>query len=151
FRSQFNAQSDFQLDIGEGKTAFIHERYPAQILGAEGELTWRAKRGDRLFMAEGAGGGKRYSIQQTPEELEVYEGHLIGESAIAQAVGNQEWLKKIERAQASKNSLKYIAAACILFAIIAIGAAIYVSGSGEELPPQTMTLSTTNPSQSFVV
>jgi hypothetical protein len=151
FRSQFNAQTDFQLDIGEGKTAFIHERYPAQILGAEGELTWRAKRGDRLFMAEGNGGGKRYSIQQTPEELEVYEGHLIGETAIAQAFGNQDWLKKIEKAKSSKNTMKYIAASFILFAIISIGAAIYVSGSGEILPEQLMTLSTTNPSQIFPV
>ncbi|MDQ7034905.1 MAG: DUF4178 domain-containing protein [Anaerolineae bacterium] len=49
FRSEFNAQSDSRLDIGEGKKAYIHERYPAQILGAEGELTWRAKRGDRLL------------------------------------------------------------------------------------------------------
>lgn len=151
FRSAFNAQTDFQLDIGDGKHAFIHERYPAQIIGAEGELTWRAKRGDRLYMAEGAGGSKQYSIQQTPEELEVYEGKGIAEKTIAEAFGNQQWLTNMTKTANRKSTVRAIAVACLIFAIVSIIAAIGVSTTGEQLEPHFMTLSTSNPSQSFVV
>jgi ribosomal protein S27E len=151
FRSAFNAQTDFQLDIGEGKNAFIHERYPAQIIGAEGELTWRAKRGDRLFMAEGNGGGKKYSVQQTPEELEVYEGKAIPEKTIAEAFGNQQWLTNMTKKANRKSTTRAVAIACLIFAVLSIFAAVGVSASGEQLESHFMTLSTTNPSQSFVV
>jgi ribosomal protein S27E len=151
FRSAFNAQTDYQLDLGDGKQAGIHERYPAQIIGAEGELTWRAKRGDRLYMAEGAGGGKKYSIQQTPEELEVYEGKAIPEKTIAEAFGNQEWLTNMTKRANRQGTSRAIAIACLVFAVLSIFAAIGVSSSGEELEPHFMTLSTSNPSQSFVV
>jgi hypothetical protein len=102
-------------------------------------------------MAEGSGGGKKYSIQQTPDELVVYEGYLIGERAIAQAFGNQEWVKKLESSKRTKSTLRAIAAACFFFAIVALIGAIGVTGSGEELESHTMTLSQSNPSQSFVV
>ena len=75
------------------KKSFINERYPAQIIGAEGELTWRATRGEQLWVAEGAGFGKKYSIQQTESELEVNEGKPISEieMELAQALGSDEW------------------------------------------------------------
>ncbi|MDQ7034904.1 MAG: hypothetical protein Q9P01_08725 [Anaerolineae bacterium] len=103
------------------------------------------------FVAEGAGGGKKYSIQQTPDELEVYEGRAISEKAIATAFGNQEWVKNLEKAIARKSTFRAIAVVCIIFAIVALVGALGVSGSGEELEPQLMRLSSANPSQSFVV
>jgi hypothetical protein len=151
FRAAFNAQSDWRLDIGNGKQALIHERYPAQILGAEGELTWRAKRGDKLFVAEGAAGGNRYSIQQTPDELEVYEGRLISEEALAGAFGNLEWQKTLASRKNRRGTALMIGAACILFAVIALFAAMYVSNTGEEFEPRFLSLSQTQPSQSFTV
>ena len=151
FRSLFNPQTDFQLEVSEGQKAYMHERYPAQILGAEGELTWRAKKGDRLFVAEGAGGGAKYSVQQTPAEMEVYRGRAIAEEALARAFGNQEWLKKLKQAQNRKGTLRTVAIACIIFAVLAFGAALFVSSSGEELEPVTMQLSQDNPTGSFSI
>lgn len=151
FRSEFDPKRSFRLDVGKDKQAFIHERYPAEITGAEGELTWQAKRGERLFVAEGAGGGKRYSVQQTAEELEVYEGRLISESAIATAFKNQDWLDRLSVAKVRKGTARAIGILCILFAVMALLFAASVSGSGQEEEPRFMTLSSTQLSNSFTV
>ena len=96
FRAQFDAKTSRTLDVENGKKAFINERYPAQIIGAEGELTWRATRGEQLWIAEGAGFGKKYSIQQTENELEVHEGKAIEEVELAEAMGNEKWASEIK-------------------------------------------------------
>jgi len=132
FRSQFNPQQDTRLDLGE-KKVFIHERYFAQIVGAEGELTWRAKPGERVFVAEGAGNGLKYSIQQTAEELEVHEGRPLGEVALAKAFKNEAWIKKIESLEQWKSTYQFAAIACVIAAIIGLVAAGFSGTTGETL------------------
>jgi hypothetical protein len=150
FREQFNPQTDSKLQVGD-KTAFIHERYSAQIVGAEGELTWRAKPGERVFMAEGAGGGLKYSIQQTPEELEVHEGRQISEVALAQAFKNDEWLKAMQSFEQWKSTYSKAAVACVIAAVIGVIVALYASTTGVTEEAQTVELSSRSQADDFAV
>lgn len=151
FRQQFNPQSDFTLELGEDKKAFIHERYHASIVGAEGELTWRATPNEKLFVAEGAGSGLLYSIQQTPEELEVHEGRQIEEKALATAFKNQAWLDTLEKFKQRRTTYNFAAVACVIAAIIGLVAALAVGGSGVEDEPRTVELSDNSPQDNFSV
>lgn len=150
FRGQFNPRSDSRLDLGE-KQAFIHERYHASIVGAEGELTWRAKPGERLFVAEGAGSGLKYSIQQTAEELEIHEGRPIDERSLANAFKNQAWLDKLESYKKNRRTYQVAAVACLVAALIAVFAAISVNSSGTEERPEIVELSDNSPSDTVTI
>lgn len=149
FRQQFDPQRDSILELGENKKAYIHERYNATIVGAEGELTWRAKPNEKLFVAEGAGSGLLYSIQQTPEELEVHEGRQIEEKALATAFKNETWLKSLEKFKQRRSTYNTAAVACVIAAIIAVIVAIAVADSGSEDDPRTVELSSNSQSDNF--
>lgn len=151
FRSAFNAKIDSMLDLGEGKKAFIKERYPARVVGAEGELSWRAKPGERLFMAEGSGVGKQYSIQQTDEELEVYEGRSISEETLAQAFNSAEWQKDLKNQGNRKSTLIGVGVVCLIAALIGIVFGFGVMSSGELLEPHFFTLTTSQPTATLEV
>lgn len=148
FRQQFNPQVDTRLELGE-KKIFIHERYSAQIIGAEGELTWRAKPGERVFVAEGAGNGLKYSIQQTAEELEVHEGRPLSEVALANAFKNDTWIQKINSLEKWKSTYMTVAVACIIAAILGLVIALYAGTTGETLDPYIIELSDNSPSDNF--
>lgn len=150
FRQPFNPKQDFRLNLGD-KQAFIHERYNAQIVGAEGELTWRAKPGDRVFVAEGAGSGLKYSIQQTPKELEIYEGRAIGERALATAFKNDAWLKMVENFKKRASTYRISAVACVVAAVIAVIVALFASGTGIQEDPEIVELSSASPSERFTI
>jgi len=140
FRQQFDPRNDRTLAMGEVQVP-IRERYPAKILGAEGELTWRAKENERLYMAEGARGGKRYSVQMTDEELEVYEGRGVDQRTIARAFKDEAWLGRIERRERNRQNRKLAGGICILFAFVALAAALMLSALGETVvQDQSVTL-----------
>ncbi|MEO0562939.1 MAG: DUF4178 domain-containing protein [Chloroflexota bacterium] len=142
FRGEFDVQSSFSLNLGEENVP-IRERYPAKIVGAEGELTWRPEAGDRLYMAEGARGGKRYSVQKTNEELEVYSGRGVSEMEIAKSFGDEKWIARVERRERNSENRKLIGGLCILFAFAAIAAAIMLSALGDAIvQDQTIRLTT---------
>ncbi len=145
FRSQFDAKTSRTLEIGDGKKAFINERYPAQIVGAEGELTWRATLGEQLWVAEGAGFGKKYSIQQTESELEVHEGKAIDEAELAESMGNEKWVNDIKSRANWGLTLGIAALLCIVFGVAALVGAAIASASGEVIQTDAITLSRTNP------
>ena len=145
FRSEFDIKTSRQIDVGDGKKAHINERYPAQIVGAEGELTWRATHGEQLIVAEGAGFGKKYSIQQTADELEVYEGKAIDETELAQAMGNAKWEEEIKNRANWTTTIGLVAVLCILFGVVALVGAVLASGTGDLIVAESITLSTGNP------
>lgn len=150
-RAPFDPRRDSTIPVGDGRTARVHERYPAQITGAEGELTWRAAQGENLYMVEAAAFGKRYSVQWTPEELEVYEGDPIDEMALAQAFGDQAWVKRV-KAKASRVMLQAtIGVICIFFAAVALVLAFLASNTGEMVATQSFQLSTASPIVTFPV
>jgi len=151
FRSQFDPRTSTALEIGEGKRAFIHERYPAQVVAAEGELTWRAMPGESVFMAEGAGHGLKYSIQQTPNELEVHEGRPVAAKALAAAFNKPEWAKKIESASNTASTYKTVAALSMAAAVAAIFFAVIAAFSGTEDAPRTVELSSSTMTDTFTV
>jgi ribosomal protein S27E len=149
FRYPFNPQNDSQLNLGD-KKIFIRERYPAQIVGSEGELTWRAKPGDRLFVAEGTGSrGLRYSIQHTPQELEIYEGRAVTEKDLALSFNDQDWLKAIGASKKRQATLQLIAALCIAAAILGAFLALIAGATGDKVEPTIVELSQTTPRDSF--
>ncbi|MGJ3240715.1 MAG: DUF4178 domain-containing protein [Anaerolineae bacterium] len=152
FRRQFNAHSDSRLQISDDKQAVVHERYPAVIVGVEGELTWRAKPGDQFFVAEASGkGGLKYSIQQTNEELEIYEGRQIDEKALARAFRNEEWLKKLENVAKWRNTYNTVAIICAVAVVIGLLAAFIAGNTGVTEDPERVTLSQNNLSANFPV
>jgi len=151
FRDQFNPQQDRVLNLGEGQSILIHERYPAKIVGAEGELSWRAKPGESLFVAEGARSGRRYSVQQSAEEMEIYEGIPLEELEVAKAFGDEQWIKRVIQRARNRATRSTIGAMCLMFALAALLVAIFVNGSGEELEPRTLDLSTEAPSATVPV
>lgn len=144
FRSEFDIRTSRQIDVGNGKKAYINERYPAQIVGAEGELTWRATRGEQLIVAEGAGFGKKYSIQQTANELEVYEGKAIDETELAQAMGNAKWEEEIKNRANWTMTFGLVALVCIIFGVLALVGAVMASSTGDVIVTNSITLSTGN-------
>lgn len=144
FRSQFDIRTARTLEIEGDKKVFINERYPAQIVGAEGELTWRAKRGEQLWTAEGAGFGKKYSIQKTESELEVYEGKAIEELELAQATGNDTWENEIKNRANWGMTFGLVALLCIIFGVVALVGAAIASGTGNVILNDTISLSLSN-------
>ncbi|MEO1444323.1 MAG: DUF4178 domain-containing protein, partial [Chloroflexota bacterium] len=132
FRSQFNARTDRAIELKSG-TFPIHELYPARIVGAEGELTWRAQEDERLYVAEGARGGQRYSVQQTEEEIEVYTGVGVSELEVAKAFNDEKWIKRVNARVTRGEHMRMIGGLSILFAIGAIAMAIAVSAIGERV------------------
>lgn len=138
-REQFDARNSSVLTMGELRIP-IRENYPAKIVGAEGELTWRAQENERLHMAEGAQAGKRYSVQQTDEEIEVYEGRAVDEEKLAAAFGDETWLAAIAQRKQRRGNRQLIASLCILFAIGALALAMVASALGEQVQQTSVPL-----------
>ncbi len=143
-REAFDAKTARSLPTGNG-TVLVHERYPAQIMSAEGELTWRGKPGDSLYMAEAFGMGKRYSVQQTDDELEIHEGVPLTEAEVAQAFNNQKWLDTIKKRANQGKTQTIIGLLFLAFAVWGLMAAIWASTTGEPALTQSLTLSRANP------
>lgn len=146
FREQFNAQRDAILSMGELRVP-IHERYPAKIVGAEGELTWRVQEGERLYIAEGAKNGKKYSIQQTDEEMEVYEGKKVSPLEIAKAFNDPKFVRRVQSRINRAQNMKIMGQLSILFAIVGIAMAIATSAIGEQIQELTVPLRPNTPTE----
>lgn len=96
-RKPFDAETDRRIPVGRGEESFaVDARYPARIIGAEGELTFEAKTGERLLVVEGQLNGKSYSIQKTPTELEMYEGDMKTPHEIADAFQRPEIIDAVK-------------------------------------------------------
>ncbi|NDJ85900.1 MAG: DUF4178 domain-containing protein [Chloroflexi bacterium] len=151
-RAPFNPQTSAHLPIDNQRSAIVKERYPARILGAKGELTWQAKAGDQLNMVEGAGMGKRYSLQVAESELELYEGVPVEETAIAAALGDDGWLERTKNRKARKAIMRFAGIAAFIFALIGLclGAAFY-GYSGDKITSETVRLNVENPRASIPI
>ncbi len=139
FREPFDAKTSRTIKLND-RDHPIKENYPARIIGAEGELTWRAQENERLHVAEGAAYGLRYSIQQTNEEIEVYTGKPINESELAAASNDEKWLKDVKQRMARAGSMSLIAGLCILFALTSCVFSLMVAIVGEEVQRTTVPL-----------
>jgi hypothetical protein len=139
-KEAFDPHTSTRIPLGDGKTARVTERYPARIMGAEGELTWRAKRGDQVFMIEGVGENALYSIQVSPNELEVHEGVKLSQDAVKQAFGVQTG----SALEAMTFPLaREIGIICMLFALAAFIIAMLVSGTGTPIIDKTLMVTRT--------
>lgn len=146
FKAAFDPEKDYRIPLGENEHAPIRERYPARILGAEGELTWQATAGDMLKMVEAAHGGKRYSMQINSEELELHEGTVLDDATIANAFGDEKWAKQAVATQKRSGLYFFAGAAALVFACVGLtlGAAFW--NSGNKVTEQTVTLNASTPS-----
>lgn len=132
FREQFDPRSSRNITI-DGKTYPILERYPARIIGAEGELTWRAKENERLYVAEGSRGGFRYSVQKTEDEIEVYSGRAVSELDIAKSFNDQNWIRRVNARITRGENMRMAAGIAIIFACIGLALAMMTSAIGERI------------------
>ena len=118
-RQPFDVKTMTTIPIKD-KQVRVHERYPAEIMGANGELTWRAKPREELFVVEGAGHGKRYSIQASNDELELYSGSAVKEMDIARAFDDESWVGKINERRENNDLMISGGWIAIGFAVLAI-------------------------------
>lgn len=144
-KSQFNPLSDRTIPVGDKQHAVVRERYPAKIRGAEGELTWQAKAGDHLRMVEAASGGKRYSIQVSEAELELYEGAALDEHKVAEAFGDTKWMNKAKANQNRQFLMSYSGMFMLVFAVFSLILAAGFWNSGKSVHKQSVTLNRTTP------
>lgn len=150
-RAPFDPLSSSAIPVGKGKSARVHERYPAEIIGAEGELTWRAEQGEQLNMIEAAASGKRYSVQHSAEELEVYEGDPVDAREIAQAFNDEAWLKRLDRKANNITLMGIISVICIFFAAVALVLAAVNNSSGQVVTRESIQVSTQSTTAQFPV
>lgn len=150
-REAFNPMQDRAIPVGNGRKIAVHERYPARILGAEGELTWKAKPGDTLTMVEGAGYGKRYSVQFTSEELEIHEGDPWQAMAVAKAFNSSKWIEQLKRQESTAKLQGILGIICFVFAAIAAVMGLSANSSGEQIATQQFSLSIASPSYTFPI
>lgn len=134
---EFAIRTSRAIPLRDGSKVAVHERYPAKIVGARGELTWRARPEDSLHMAEGAAHGKRYSVQQSDDELEIYEGQSIDELTIARAFGDEAWIQRIESGKSRKEVWRLVGIFCMIFAVASLLMAVIVNGGGEQVLRET--------------
>jgi hypothetical protein len=130
-REAFNPDTDRAIPIGDGKKAYVKERYPAKIRAAEGELTWKAAAGQNLQMIEGIAPGKHYSIQRTSQELEMYEGKALGASDVASAFGDSTWVKQIQASSSRKGVYSLLGVMCLFFGALGLGFGFVASRTGD--------------------
>jgi hypothetical protein len=143
-REAFDVNRDMTIPVAPGKTARVTERYPARVMGVEGELTWRAKRGDLLTMIEGQGDGKKYSVQATESELEFHEGSVLSQDAIKAMLGAE--VAK-EYAQSRRNLGIEVGAMLLIFALagVLLGGFFWMTGRGTVLIDDQISLQAGQP------
>lgn len=139
------------IPLKDGTKAAINERYPARIIGAEGELTFRAGPGDSLVMIEGAARGKSYSVQQTSTELEAYEGETISSKQIAEALGDPTWAQKLSTRENSVGVQRSVGLISIVFAVLGFILFIGVNSSGVVIAQQSFVLNNIEGQKSAVL
>ncbi len=150
-REPFDASKASAIPLGSGRKALVRERYPAQIIGAEGELSFKAQAGDRLNVVDAAGAGKKYSVEYDAEELELYEGAPLTTEAVAQAFAHPEWIKAMQGHGERRRLLLVIGGLCLLFALAGFFLALQASGSGELATSQTVNLDSPTATARFPV
>ena len=141
-REAFDVNTASVIPLGNGKKARVRERYPAQILGAEGELTWQAAVGDRLTVIDAAGDDKRYSVEADSREIELYEGNALSPAEVAAAFNHPEWLKAVQTHHERKGGLVLAGLLCLLFGVIGGVLGVVTLRSGSLLIAQEVKLDT---------
>ena len=143
----FNPFSSSQITVDKAgkKHAVVKERYPAQIEGAEGELTWKAQTGDQQYTLDIKGNGRSYSLALANDEIEFYEGISLKEEEIAQAFNNKKWLNQSRRTRDRRFVLGFAGIGSITFALLALVLAVILGQSGKKVTTENVTLSASNP------
>ena len=110
-----NSVRDGQTINLNGVAAHVTEVTHATIAYLEGELTWKASKGDSMRALDAAGpGGEMFSIEWTADEIEFYQGQRQDPAAVAAAFG-------VPAGAASTPSLKHpVAMSGVIVAVIAV-------------------------------
>lgn len=74
----------------DGNAARVTDRGTGTVEFIEGEMSWKARAGDQMNYLEAEGGGWRYSVEWTPEEVEFFRGQRIEDNAVRRAFGLPE-------------------------------------------------------------
>lgn len=77
--------------------ARIHDSGHARISALNGELTWRAKIGEPFYYIEARAEGARYSVEYTPNEIELFRCRQLTASEVWAAFGRDDLLAAAEK------------------------------------------------------
>ena len=124
-----------------GGAARVIERAQAKIIALDGELTWRAKVGERIRYMDAKKGEQRYSVEFTPDEVELSAGKSVAEEAVWQSLGNQEMVDALQKQKTTRGIYRRLALASLLFLLLSCGCMLFTSASGTSLLQQDITLS----------
>lgn len=137
-KTAFDPFTAMFIQLAEGVTINVSERYPARIMAVDGELSWRAKRGDQLFMVEGRSKEKFYSIQANNQEIEIHEGQRLTKEAVVAALGKEAG-EEIAKLQGG-GVMQVIGILCIVVAILGFVIAFASTQTGEAFRTETLDL-----------
>jgi hypothetical protein len=125
----------------EGIEAKVTERGQATIAYLEGELTWKARIGDKMNYVEAEHDDGIYSIEWTENEIEFFRGQEIDQSEVYQAFGFDAGAPSIGTAAkaggGAASGVVLIVAVIIIFVILCICCSVCggVSGGGSDGGP----------------
>ncbi len=111
------------IDLGEGP-ARVRERGTARIDYLEGELTWKARRGDTMEYIDAEGGSQLFSIEWTANEIEFWRGKRLDGRATALAFGISTPVSKLSSSKLALSGVSALVGliVCFLLACVVLAA-----------------------------
>jgi len=107
------------IPVPDGQ-ARVTERAQAKIIAMDGELTWRAKVGERIRYMDAKKGDLSYSVEFTPDEVELLAGKEVPEDAVWQSFGNQAMVDALQNQKATRGNYRRVAIASLLFLFLSL-------------------------------
>jgi hypothetical protein len=118
----------------EGTPARITDRGTGSVEFIEGEMTWKARGGDRMNYLEAEGGDVRYSIEWTADEVEFFRGQRLDNNTVRRAFGLPEVAVAAPRRRLSPALIVILVVVgvillCICISLVSSGSTTASSGS----------------------
>jgi hypothetical protein len=123
-----------------GGKAEVTERAQARIVALAGEMTWRATVGQQIKYMDAKAGDKLYSVEFTPDEVEIHEGVPVAEEDVWQSLGNQPMVEALQKQQNVRRNYRRLAVASMIFFFLSLCAMTSSTAGGSSIFEQTMTL-----------
>jgi hypothetical protein len=142
----FDVKHGATIPLGDRRQVPVSERYPAEVLGVEGELTSRIVAGDQLFAVEGRSGATRCSVEATEHELECTCGRVLTKAEVTAAFGS----KAAETVHPPRSIMFHVAVMLLVMAVLGLGgaAAVALAGRGDLVASESLhDITTTSPQQ----
>lgn len=135
----YDPRRAFHIPTSHGNVR-VKERAPAKVVQMAGEFTWRVKVGDRMNYLDASSRGKRYSLEYTKEEIELFEGTPLKAEQVWRAFGREDLAEREVKRARRQAAFRTVAALCGLFALIGLLGAGVALVSGQAVLRKEVTL-----------